>query len=437
MFNSVRVRFAPSPSGDLHLGNLFIGKFNLMFSSNYSGALVLRIEDTDFVTSEEHCLTAIELTLNEFKLNPNESPIKIGYFGPYRQSERNHIYKFYGNALKSLNRGFLCKCSFKRIEALKRVNLALGDAAVYDGKCLKRLVKDGKLRLKVPRIGYFTSAGRITRWAHVDMQTLSSKTKPSFHLANVVDDHSMRISHVIRGNDWLNEIPKHILIYLYLGFSVPKFLFLPLLYTSNGKKLSKRNSALGLNGLIDVGIFPEAIDSYVTSLIKGNGRERLNFKPKRLQVNKNILTKFNKQVLRKTSFDNNELLTRKLNRSKANQIVRLCAQKSTTAEDVHRLLRFMFHTKPHGWYCKLPGLQYALLGIMLTKYRQLRSWSVKSLEALHRGIATKLNVSIRTLSIIIASATLGARDSVSLYEGFVLLGKEAVNARIMLYMRQH
>ncbi|MGP1922134.1 MAG: glutamate--tRNA ligase [Candidatus Hodgkinia cicadicola] len=436
MFNLVRVRFAPSPSGDLHLGNLFIGKFNLMFSKKYDGTMVLRIEDTDFITSEERYLTAMELTLNEFKIKLDESPMQLGYFGPYCQSERNHIYKFYGNAVESLGRGFRCNCSFRRIEALKRVNLALGDAAVYDGKCLKRLVNSGKLRLKVPRFGYFTSAGRITHWAHVEMQPLLSNGKPSFHLANVVDDHLMRISHIIRGNDWLNEIPKHILIYLYLGFSVPKFLYLPLLYTSKGRKLSKRNSPLGLNGLIDVGFFPEGIDSYVTSLIKENEREGLTFKLARLQVNQNVLTKFNKQILMKANFDNNELLTRKLNRLNAKRIVNLCAQKSTTAGDVHRLLRFMFHIKPHGWYCKLPSLQYAILGVAITKYKQLKTWDTKSLEALHRSVATKLNISVRTLSIMIASATLSARDSISLYDGFMFLGKETVIARISFYMCQ-
>ncbi|MGP1921950.1 MAG: glutamate--tRNA ligase [Candidatus Hodgkinia cicadicola] len=436
MFNLVRVRFAPSPSGDLHLGNLFIGKFNLMFSAKHDGTMVLRIEDTDFITSEERCRKAIELTLNEFKIKLDESPMQLGYFGPYCQSERDHIYKFYGNAVESLGRGFRCKCSFRRIEALKRVNITLGDAAVYDGKCLKRLVNGGKLRLKVPRFGYFTSAGRVTHWAHVEMQPLLSKGKPSFHFANVIDDHLMRISHVIRGNEWLNEIPKHMLIYLYLGFSVPKFLYLPLLYTSKGRKLSKRNSPLGLNGLIDVGFFPEGIDSYVTSLTKGNGRERLNFKLARLQVNQNVLTKFNKHILRKANFDNNELLTRKLNRLNAKRIVSLCAQKSTTAGDVHRLLRFMFYIKPHGWYCKLPSFQYALLGIAVAKYKQLKTWNTKSLETLHRSMATKLTVSIRTLSIIIASATLGTRDSISLYDGFVCLNKETVIARIISYMRQ-
>ncbi len=125
--------------------------------------MVLRIEDTDRSRSEGHYQTAIELTLNEFEIKPNESPRRLSYFGPYCQSERNHIYKFYGNAIESLGRGFLCNCSFRRIEALKRVNLALGDAAVYDGKCIKRKVKDGKLRLKVPRFGHFSSAGRITR----------------------------------------------------------------------------------------------------------------------------------------------------------------------------------------------------------------------------------------------------------------------------------
>ncbi len=138
------------------------------------------------------------------------------------------------------------------------------------------------------------------------------------------------------------------LIYLYLGFPLPKFVYVPLLCSSGGRKLSKRNSPIGLNGLIDVGFFPEAINLYVNSLITSNGSGSLNFKLTRLQVNQNVLTKFNKQVLRKANFDNNELLTRKLSRTDIKRIVSLCAQKSTTTGDVHRLLSFMFYTKPHG-----------------------------------------------------------------------------------------
>lgn len=160
--NSLRVRFAPSPSGNLHLGNLFIGKFNSLLSMKRRGTLTLRVEDTDQFNSSKYFRRAMELTLNEFKIKPNESPMRLGYFGPYCQSERNHIYKFYGHAIKSSGRGFMCNCSFRRIETLKRVNLALGDAAVYDGKCIKRSVKNGKLRLKVPRFGHFSSGKRVT-----------------------------------------------------------------------------------------------------------------------------------------------------------------------------------------------------------------------------------------------------------------------------------
>ncbi|MGP1911431.1 MAG: glutamate--tRNA ligase family protein [Candidatus Hodgkinia cicadicola] len=434
--NSIRVRFAPSPSGSLHLGNLLIGKFNSLFALKRGGAMVLRLENTDFVNSESHYLTAIELTLNEFKIKSNESPMLLSYFGPYCQSERNHMYKFYGNILKSLGRSFICNCSFRRIEALKRVNLALGDVAVYDGKCLKRSVKYGKLRLTVPRYGYISSGKKVTRWAHVDMQTLLTKTKPSFHLASVVDDHLMRISHVIRGRDWLNEASKHTLIYLYLGFDVPKFLYLPTVCTPIGGKLSKRNSPLGLNGLIDVGFSSEAIDLYITSLIKMNTSEGLTLKSSRLIINQGALIKFNKQVLREANFDNNELLTRKLTCVNVKRIVNICAQKATTTSDVHRLLRFMFYTKPRKWCCMLPSLQYVLLGLALTKYKQMKSWDVPSLETLHRRMALKLNISMRTFSIILSNAILNDRDSISLYDALITLGRETAFVRIMLYMRR-
>lgn len=125
--------------------------------------MILRIENTDLTNVYKHCITTMETLLQRFGVEFNESPLRPGYFGPYLQSDRNHIHQFYGNIIKAQNQGFVCNCSFRRIEALKRVNLALGEAAVYDGKCIKRHVGNGKLRLKVPRCGHFNNNGRITK----------------------------------------------------------------------------------------------------------------------------------------------------------------------------------------------------------------------------------------------------------------------------------
>lgn len=438
MFNNVRVRFAPSPSGYLHLGNLFVGKFNSLVNERYNGAMILRIEDTNSVTTNLVHSLSLERLLNSFGVAFNESPMLNGYFGPYHQNERDHIYRFYANVISSMSRSFFCNCSFRRIETLKRVNIALGEAAVYDGKCLKRSLKDGKLRLKVPRFGCFILTGKVMRWSCIDMQVLLVKTKTSFHLANVVDDHLMRISHVIRGKDWVHETPKHVLTYLYLGFSIPKFIHLPLLCSPFGKKLSKRQSQLSLTGLVDVGLLPNSIDSYISSIITDvNRKDKLNFditKLTRLRLNQRELIQCNRHLLKTINLNGNIFFG---NCVDSKRIINLCAQKATLTSDVYHLMQFMFHTKPHGWYCKLSSLQYAILGLVIIKYKQLKTWCIGELEALHLSMSVKLGLALRTFCIMIATVVLGKRDSISLYHGLMIIGKEVAIARMDCYMKQN
>ncbi len=155
--SKLRARIAPSPSGSLHLGNLFVAAFNMLFCLKYNASLILRLEDTDAAKTSIYCSSIIGKVLNQFGILVNESPESPGFFGPYSQSSRSHIYEFYASALVAAGKAFYCGCSFRRISALKKANLALGDAAVYDGKCVKSNLTLGKLRLKVPRAGIFKS----------------------------------------------------------------------------------------------------------------------------------------------------------------------------------------------------------------------------------------------------------------------------------------
>ncbi len=156
--SQLRTRIAPSPSGFLHLGNLFVAAFNMLFCLKHSANLILRLEDTDCTKTSSCCLLTIGKVLNQFGVLADESPESPGAFGPYLQSVRSHIYKFYADALVAANKAFYCSCSFRRISALKKVNLALGDAAVYDGRCVKSNLMVGKLRLKIPRAGSFSGS---------------------------------------------------------------------------------------------------------------------------------------------------------------------------------------------------------------------------------------------------------------------------------------
>lgn len=154
-----RTRLAPSPSGFLHIGNLFVAVFNMIFSLKYNSRTVLRLEDTDDSKNSTYGSADISEMLSRFGILVDESATNPSAFGPYLQSDRSHIYKFYADSLVAAGKAFYCRCSFRRISALKRANLALGDAAVYDGRCIRYNLKRGKLRLKVPRAGCFCYNG--------------------------------------------------------------------------------------------------------------------------------------------------------------------------------------------------------------------------------------------------------------------------------------
>ncbi len=170
--SKLRARIAPSPSGLLHLGNLFVAAFNMLFCMKHNASLILRLEDTDSAKANVYCSLAIGKMLSQFGILADEAPESPGFFGPYAQSGRGHIYKFYADVLVAANKAFYCSCSFRRISALKKVNLALGDAAVYDGRCIKSNLMVGKLRLKIPKAGSFNSSECRVRWINSEMQIL-------------------------------------------------------------------------------------------------------------------------------------------------------------------------------------------------------------------------------------------------------------------------
>ncbi|HEX38322.1 MAG TPA: glutamate--tRNA ligase [Candidatus Cloacimonetes bacterium] len=280
--SEIRVRFAPSPTGFLHVGGLRTALFNYLFARKNNGSFVLRIEDTD---RKRYIPGAQENLINTFKqmgLDYDEGPVIGGNFGPYIQSERTEHYQKYAQELIDKGAAYYCFCTEKRLNKLRDEARQRNETVMYDGACrnlsqeeVQKKLADNVphvVRLKIPKEGttvfYDVVRERVeVENALVDDQVIiKSDGFPTYHLANVVDDHLMKISHVIRGEEWLISVPKHIFMYESLGWKVPKFVHLPLLLNPDKTKLSKRQGDVAVEDYLAKGYLPEALINFVAIL---------------------------------------------------------------------------------------------------------------------------------------------------------------------------
>lgn len=275
----IRTRIAPSPTGFPHVGTAYIALFNMVFAKSQGGEFILRIEDTDQVRSTDQSEQMILNALKWAGLTWSEGPDVGGQFAPYRQSERSEIYKKYANELLDKGHAFRCFCTTDELDQMRREQEAQGLPVRYDGRYANlsredsdRLADSGKpfvIRMRVPTEGECVIddmlRGKITiPWQTVDMQVLlKADGLPTYHLANVVDDHLMQISHVIRGEEWINSAPKHKLLYEYFGWDMPVLCHMPLLRNPDKSKLSKRKNPTSITYYKDVGVLPEALINYL------------------------------------------------------------------------------------------------------------------------------------------------------------------------------
>jgi glutamyl-tRNA synthetase len=278
-----RVRFAPSPTGYLHIGGLRTALYNYLYAKNKNGTLILRIEDTDRKRFVEGAIENLIDTLNWAGLTFDEGPGVGGAFGPYLQSERLKIYTELAKKLVSEEKAYCCFCTPERLEELKAEQQKLKlPQAKYDKHCLKlpKAEIEEKLSSKIPYVirlnvqpnqkVVFDDVIRETvefDTNNIDDQVLlKSDGFPTYHLANVVDDHLMGVTHVIRGEEWLSSTPKHIILYDYFGWEKPVFAHLPLLLNPDKSKLSKRQGDVAVEDYRDKGYLKEALVNFVALL---------------------------------------------------------------------------------------------------------------------------------------------------------------------------
>ncbi|EGD80686.1 glutamyl-tRNA synthetase [Salpingoeca rosetta] len=306
--DGVRVRFAPSPTGFLHLGGLRTALFNYLFAVKHNGTFILRLEDTDQSRLVTGAAEALQRDLAWAGLHIHEGPGHNEKCGPYVQSERQHMYKQYAEELLQSGHAYRCFCSTERLDAVRKLANKVGRSTAYDGHCRylsaqaeAELLEKGRpyvVRLKVPRAQHDDANSHATTHTHTyasssefgeevlqtvvedanygavafdnagidDQVLLKSDGFPTYHLANVVDDHMMNITHVLRGEEWLISTAKHELLYRAFGWTPPTFVHLPLLINPDGRKLSKRMNSLFVDHIRKEGVLPLALCNYVARL---------------------------------------------------------------------------------------------------------------------------------------------------------------------------
>lgn len=468
---TVRVRIAPSPTGDPHVGTAYMALFNMIFARHHKGKFILRIEDTDRARSRDEYEQNIYKALSWCGISWDEGPDVGGPFGPYRQSERFDIYKKYAFELLEKGKAYKCFCTAEDLEEMRLVAAKQGGRQGYDRRCrnLSQKEIDEKekagmpyvIRMKAPLTGECVYEdkikGRITNpWADVDDQILlKSDGFPTYHLANVVDDHLMEITHVIRGDEWMSSTPKHVLLYESFGWKTPTFMHMPLLLGTDGKKLSKRKNPTSIFFYRDSGYLSEAFLNFLTLMgysmtadVEIYPLEKIieEFDSKRIGVSGAVfdvqkLDWINQQYLIK-NIPENKLWERlqkwAFNDEFMNKLMPLIHSRIKTFGDFMDLCQFFFINQiPYTnelFQTKELSLESAcyILQAMIWHMDEKENWQSTGVNAASREIAEIFGVNHKktVMPLLFASLT-GKLQGPPLFDSAELLGKDRTRARLL------
>lgn len=468
---SVRVRIAPSPTGDPHVGTAYIALFNMIFARHHGGKFILRIEDTDRTRSRPGYEENIYKALSWCNILWDEGPDIGGPFGPYRQSERGEIYRKHAFDLLAAGKAYKCFCTTRDLEEMRELSSKQGGRQGYDRRC--RNLSAGEIeqreaagmpyviRLKMPLTGecVYEDAvkGRITSpWADVDDQVLlKSDGFPTYHLANVVDDHLMEITHVIRGDEWMSSTPKHLYLYEAFGWEPPCFMHMPLLLGKDGKKLSKRRNPTSIFFYRDSGYLPEALLNFLTLMGYSMPGDRevysleeviAEFDQKRIGVSGAVfdvqkLDWLNQQYLIKNIPEDalwDRLKAWSFNDDFMRRLMPLCHSRIKTFGDFMSLCDFFFinDLKYTAQLFTLKGATAEqccfMLQAIIWHMDELEDWSGAGLNGASREVAETFGVNYKKVIIpLLFGAIMGKLQGPPLFDSVTLLGKDRVRARML------
>jgi len=469
-----RTRFAPSPTGYLHIGGLRTALFNYLLSKKNNGNFILRIEDTDRNRLVEGAVNNLINTLNIVGINPDEGVLKDeeeGKYKPYTQSKNIEEYKKKAKELVKNDKAYYCFCSSERLDKVRKEQQDNKQVPKYDGYCrnLKKEEVEKKLknnedyviRFKIPENEVVECSDLIHGDIKVktedldDFVILKSDKYPTYHLAVVIDDNRMNISHVIRGEEWIPSLPKHILLYKAFNYNIPLFAHIPLLLNPDKSKLSKRQGDVAIEDFIKKGYLPEALINYIALLGWNPGDDREFFTLEELikefsieKVNKsgaifdiNKLNWFNAEYIRKIveekgdRYDNLVELTKEYIPERTEDILKLFSSRINYLEELKELSSFIFKLPEYDsklLIFKKSNKETTVKALKLTldKLNSIEDWEEESLNNYIKEIIESNNLKPGDIFWPIRVALSGLDKSPSPSELLEVLGKEESIKRI-------
>ena len=467
---TVRTRVAPSPTGDPHVGTAYMALFSLCHARRHGGQFILRVEDTDQERSTPESEAAILESLRWLGLDWDEGPDVGGPHAPYRQSERAAIYSEHADRLLRDRHAFRCFCTRERLDDMRKVQRQQGQTTRYDGLCVgiepvesERRAADGEphvVRMKIPASGSCmvkdVLRGDIEiRWDQVDMSVLlKADGLPTYHLAVVVDDHLMEITHVIRGEEWINSAPKHMLLFDYFGWEMPELVHMPLLRNPDKSKLSKRKNPTSINYYRRMGFLPEALVNYLGmlgwSLPGGEEKFDLDTMVQQFDINRISLGEpvfdveklkwLNGRWLREDSSD--EAFAARLhewafNRDRLMALIPMIRERVDLLSDLAPMVAYLFAGMPEITASDLASKKLSadevkqVLQFMLWRLESLDRWEREPIHTAFVQLAGQLEVPIREVLAPFFVAISGRAVSPPLFDSMAYLGWDMTRARII------
>ena len=479
MNKPVRVRYAPSPTGLPHVGNIRTALFNWLFARHHKGTFIVRIEDTDVTRLVQGAQEAILDSLRWLGLDWDEGPEVGGAYGPYIQSQRLQLYQAAAKRLVEAGHAYYCYCSTKELAEMRAEQQLKKLPPGYDRRC-RQLTESERsnreaggitpvVRFKVPLEGQTSFADLIKGGVSFDNSKLDdfvllkSDGYPTYHLASAVDDHAMEISHVLRADEWLSSTPRHVLLYNALGYEPPLFAHLPMILGPDRSKLSKRHGATAVTEFRNQGYIPEAMDNYLALLgwslddkTEILSRQELvaNFSLERVSATAAIfdhqkLDWMNGVYLRQLSADDfahlmlpflerdlPEEVKRPLDWDYVKQIAPLIQERARTLNETKELSEFFFVAEP-AYEPKLllqrlhdKSIAINALAVAKDKLASEVNFEAASLENILRLLSTELGIKTGEFFGLLRVAVTSRTATPPLFQTMAVLGKKRCLKRI-------
>ncbi len=467
---TVRTRIAPSPTGSPHVGTAYIALFNYCFAKSQGGEFLLRIEDTDQARSTDESERAILESLRWLGLEWDEGPDVGGNHGPYRQSERAAIYKKYAEQLLESGKAFRCYRTPEELESLRAARREAGNSTALKPSDLQLPADEVQrradaglpsvVRMMVPEETGACVVNDMLRgtveldWSMVDAQILlKSDGLPTYHLANVVDDHLMGITHVLRGEEWLNSAPKHKLLYEYFGWDMPQLCHLPLLRNPDKSKLSKRKNPTGILYYQRMGFFPQALLNYLGRMGWSMPDEREKFTLTEMidvfDINRVSLggPVFDIEKLRwlngvwmREEFDDDALMDAlhdwALNRDMLQQVLPQARGRMEVMSDLVPLTGFLVSGDPDLTDTDFQGLKLdqnavaEVLQFCIWRFEQRQQWERDAIFDDVQSLAKECDIKLKDFMAPLFVAISGAKTSISVVDAMAILGPDLTRSRL-------